>query len=458
MAPRWKLLVEGLGKIEHAEVEVRPLMLFVGENNSGKSYLASTLWGLLAMQSELTPPAGPALDACKAWLSANVPEGETAGSRELRPDELNLFVALFEAALEAGSARLVERVFNSKLVGVRKLDFHNISTERRARIEWVTSTTSGKHTISLHDGAGGGSIKTTVTAKGIDALRDGFQDLLMRRLVFGRLTRLFTDFEDTFSHIDPIYLPASRTGFMQLYKGTVRQSHKRSIFESEGEERLLDLTRPAFHFIDMLAFGLKETHGSKYADEADMLEASLKGKVEIIVGSGINDFRYSPEGAPAPLPMSLSSSLVTEIAPIILVLRHLSSFPVLILEEPEAHLHPKLQRRLAQVIVRLIRKGLYVWITTHSENFCQQINNFMKLGALDPSRRAEAHQKLGYGEQDYLDVDDVSGYQFKLDETGERSTVTELKKTGHGMVMPTFNKELIELGREIDLLDQQATE
>src|SRR5580700_2291352 len=59
--PRWKLLVEGLGKIERAEVDVRPLMLFVGDNNSGKSYLASLLWGLVATQLTLPMPAGDAL-------------------------------------------------------------------------------------------------------------------------------------------------------------------------------------------------------------------------------------------------------------------------------------------------------------------------------------------------------------------------------------------------------------
>ena len=36
--PRWKLHVEGLGKIREADVEIHPLMLFVGDNDSGKSY------------------------------------------------------------------------------------------------------------------------------------------------------------------------------------------------------------------------------------------------------------------------------------------------------------------------------------------------------------------------------------------------------------------------------------
>jgi hypothetical protein len=39
MQPPWKLVVEDLGRIAHAEIEARPLLLFVGGNNTGKTYL-----------------------------------------------------------------------------------------------------------------------------------------------------------------------------------------------------------------------------------------------------------------------------------------------------------------------------------------------------------------------------------------------------------------------------------
>lgn len=35
----WKLKVKEYGKIKSAEIEMAPLTLFVGDNNSGKSYL-----------------------------------------------------------------------------------------------------------------------------------------------------------------------------------------------------------------------------------------------------------------------------------------------------------------------------------------------------------------------------------------------------------------------------------
>ena len=42
----WKLKVKEYGKIGSAEIEMTPLTLFVGDNNSGKSYLMSLLWGI----------------------------------------------------------------------------------------------------------------------------------------------------------------------------------------------------------------------------------------------------------------------------------------------------------------------------------------------------------------------------------------------------------------------------
>ena len=44
----YKLIVENYGKIGKVELEVAPLTLFVGDNNSGKSYLLSLIWALFS--------------------------------------------------------------------------------------------------------------------------------------------------------------------------------------------------------------------------------------------------------------------------------------------------------------------------------------------------------------------------------------------------------------------------
>lgn len=44
---RWTVHVKNFGKIEEAAVEIAPLTMFVGDNNSGKSYMMTLIYGLL---------------------------------------------------------------------------------------------------------------------------------------------------------------------------------------------------------------------------------------------------------------------------------------------------------------------------------------------------------------------------------------------------------------------------
>jgi hypothetical protein len=439
--PRWKLLVEGLGKIERAEVEVHPLMLFVGDNNSGKSYLVSVLWGLLALQGSLRLPPGPTLSACEAWLDARRAEPDPHAVYELSDDDRALFTRLFNALIRHDDA-LTSWVFNAPTVTAARIE---VDPAHGRAVKIVRRLVPGDAGVNLTGIDPLPSVPTSYEQM------SGYRAMILESLAS----------EVALGRADPgvpIFLPASRSGFMLLYQTAARRGFEQAVLS--GTANGLKMTRPVYQFIDLLAFGLKKQSGG-HAAEADLLESGLDGRVELISGPvGINEYAYAPRGATSDLHLSLASSLVTELAPIILVLRHLRDFPILVLEEPEAHLHPKLQRRLAQVVVRLVRKGLYVWITTHSESFCQQINNFMKIGAArDRSRlRDEMQKKLGYayGPDDHLTPDEVAGYE--LVNQGDRSVARELKKHPDGLVMPTFNQEMVALSREVTFLEDQLDE
>ena len=55
MDKKWTLHVENFAKIKSADVTIAPLMCFVGDNNSGKSYLMSILWGILTLGKDIFP-------------------------------------------------------------------------------------------------------------------------------------------------------------------------------------------------------------------------------------------------------------------------------------------------------------------------------------------------------------------------------------------------------------------
>ena len=60
---------------------------------------------------------------------------------------------------------------------------------------------------------------------------------------------------------------------------------------------------------------------------------------------------------------------------------------VLIIEEPEAHLHPAMQAAFARELARLVRAGVRIVMTTHSEWFLEQIGNLVRLSGLPENRR-----------------------------------------------------------------------
>ena len=97
--------------------------------------------------------------------------------------------------------------------------------------------------------------------------------------------------------------------------------------------------------------------------------------------SGYPEFRYRPQKVEQALRMSQSSSMVSELAPLVLFLRGIvQPGDTLIIEEPEAHLHPAAQTKIALTLARLVRIGVRVIITTHSDWLLEQIGNLVREG------------------------------------------------------------------------------
>ena len=87
----------------------------------------------------------------------------------------------------------------------------------------------------------------------------------------------------------------------------------------------------------------------------------------------------------------------------------------MIIEEPEAHLHPAAQRQMAEIVVDLINAGVRVMVTTHSDYFLEQLSNHVRL-----SKIAEADRK----NKPALSEKDIAAYVF----TSENQQGTVVKR------------------------------
>ena len=440
MIVQWTLNVEGFGKIEKASVRISPFMIFAGDNNSGKSYIMSLLWGIL-MFDELEPYNNTNVDSheafvkCKQWFL----EQKEYDVIELHQMEIEMFIDLFNVYLDALKHKLIKYVFNADI------PIQNL----------YLSDPQSKFSIDIHkhdDDMYSASVTSTKFSIEIPKLiEENDIDFALYHICFQILFFSLTSYDR-----GAIYLPASRTGFMLTYKALARRAVRRGFQSSEHDDTasLGKLTAPVSRFLSDL-IGMNYHTNSPYLQVAEFLEDQvMQGKIEKD-HSPVPSYLFKPHDLGQELSLHVTSSLVAELSPIVMYLKSSETLDTLIIEEPEAHLHLDMQRQMARALVRLVNMGLPVWITTHSDTMVQQINNLIKLN--NHSAQQELADQYGYQEIDFLCADKVAVYQFN---TERNKTEVHLQPlTSNGFSIPTFSESIRKLTKEtIDLMENDDNE
>ena len=117
-----------------------------------------------------------------------------------------------------------------------------------------------------------------------------------------------------------------------------------------------------------------------------------------------------------------SSSMVSELAPVVLYLRHVvQPGDVLIIEEPESHLHPAMQVEFIRQLAAVVRSGVRVMLTTHSEWVLDELANLVRLSELPKAQRE------GIAGADFaLSRDEVGAWRFEPKQRPKGSVVEEV--------------------------------
>lgn len=222
------------------------------------------------------------------------------------------------------------------------------------------------------------------------------------------------------------YLPAGRSGLLNAWTEVVRlrlELERASLGLPTARDPALDGV--ALDFISSLAGLLgartrdrwrspgprsRRKKTSVTAGSLGLLRQVMGG--EIISGSGddmVPTLAYEQAGHR--IPIRRASSMVADLAPLAMWIELIvRPGDLLIIDEPESHLHPEAIRLVARVLVRLVDEGVNVVCATHSPVLIHELSNCLLLGQSLDVTSQDADR--GYEAIDRLGLEDIAVYRF----------------------------------------------
>jgi len=424
--------ITNFGPVSKGSVKIRPLTIFVGPNNSGKSYVAMLIHSILTAENrtgDFGRPYGFAKPRIFALHDLFQKEIQKIVKRNKGKESFEIPTTITKKTF----ASIVRDQFSENLesaitgnFGAPACDLIR-AKQRRASISVSNSRefdiSIGKKLSVKTDLEFNAKYKVRVSKEyerypikmeGDDCYvisvdgdrREGFVESHITFLIIDSMRQQAkhnTIPENSF------YFPASRSGILQGHKALSASIVKSAQFGGVESFQIPKLTGVVSDFIsDIIDIS---NHKGPFYKIAEQLENELLHghiKLSATIKGGFPEIKY--DYLNKDISLHRTSSAVSELAPFTLYLKYIvDRNSILIIEEPEAHLHPRNQLIFAKYIVRLIREGLNILITTHSVFLLEQLSMFLQASSLSAEVR---QKKLGFLENDYLLPEEVSPYVF----------------------------------------------
>lgn len=426
--------IRNLGVINNASIDLKPLTVFIGENSMGKTWLAYTLSAIFSshgygkyLKAYLDGKTGqtylPLDNAIKQLLEQ--------GNAQI---DLLQFVHDYAEAYINDVARLAPSWMRA-LMATKRVTFENLQVQfhlantKAAFLEKITALTIENR---LSVGSQSQALLNALKEYGETTLYlysesgEVLNQLPVRAVKKFVSMQVFQMLHKTF-YSNVHILPTERSSFIlfpQQEKITLADAVE-EIDKSDIEPEITNLIDPIKRFLNMIIMTYRSTLVKReeqqndnpqilhYVKLAEFLETEiLRGKLQFDT-SGLQKELFFQANENVKLEMPIVSSMVKELAPLVLCLRYLvKPNEWLIIDEPEMNLHPAVQVELIEFLAMLVNAGLHILITTHSPYIVDHIANLIQAAKND---NKEDIKELFYLKQTaaFIPQEQVSVYLFE---------------------------------------------
>ena len=504
--PLIKLEVSNFGPIAEADIELRPMSVFVGPSNTGKSYLAVLVYALhqffgayarggsnrrvpgswhspyLAQIAEM-PLSAMDIDHLYEWAATERTKIESARRSGASPPDSDLPAKVSDIVRRTlGEVRSMSDVLQEEIVrcfgfetpenvvryspngikahAMRTVVSNELAADDAYRYEIEVNKEETSINPTIPD-----SVPFTISKNlPIPWFSMSSDDVGPQRETLARLHLTVLASAALSLSVGPLgrpahYLPADRAGVMHAHQVAVRgliAGASRTALRPAPTMPVLSGVLGDF-LEQLVALGSVLASREFQGDDglAHLLEAGLmKGEIRV-EHSEIDypSFVYRPNNWQRDVPLMNSSSMVSELAPVVLYLRHVvQPGDTLIIEEPESHLHPTAQVEFTRLLAAATKAGIRVIMTTHSEWVLWELANLVRMSELP----LELRNGLDGADQ-AIEAAEVGAWIFEPDAERGGSAVREIPldnesgtfPAGHSLTAESLYKRWSTINRRV---------
>lgn len=450
-----KIKLQGIGIIKNSEIELNGLTVITGDNNSGKTTVGKVVYSLFDAVSDLQKKVEDDKNTYAMEKLQNIVEDlyflAECFARNTK-DNLDLATLFFSRPRASQALKLTRKLYDW-LIEFRKIGFEALDKETQ---NIIFKSIIRRYRSSYNKDLNPSEVMNILIDKSIKSLKTLFEDIdsdpqltnyskenisqtlnvefsgqiqpvnfYVRKSsivveddnkVCFRLS--FVDNKIVAKADEPVYYDLSlvkRAFFVDNPFVLDSEELMFNSFDFDDEHyTVLNRRRICRHEIKLRRFLKSQPNNVFESTVLEKRNSNINNKInEVISGEfefSINGDYYIDKGCKLRFSNLATGSKLFSILKLLINKGALDESTLLVLDEPEAHLHPAWQNKFAEIIVMLVKElNVKVLLTSHSPNFVLAIDAFMRKYEINDKTNFYQTHLMKDGFAEYINVSDDMG-------------------------------------------------